>query len=156
MKFIFIILFSTICSAQTIEDFILVQKDGTRIVGERGIVKSNNFEGIDKKGAPFKTPVDEIDKLYVATQSKAVPIGILGLIAGAITGLSLDYDRYRAEFRGETGVIAGCALFGTLIGALIGGNMYNWELVDLNSPKFIGYGQITPTFNLNIKINIRM
>lgn len=156
MKFIFIIFFSTLCVAQTIEDFILVQKDGTRIVGEKGIVKSNNFEGFDKKGVAFKTTVDEIDKLYVATHSKAVPIGMLGLIAGALTGLSLDYDRYNSKLRGETGVIAGCALFGGLIGALIGGNMYNWELVDLKSPKFIGYGQITPNFNLNIKINIRM
>ncbi|MFA6981023.1 MAG: hypothetical protein WC209_16990 [Ignavibacteriaceae bacterium] len=156
MKLIFIIIFSTLCVAQTIEDFILVQKDGTRIVGEKGSVKNNDFEGIDKKGIAFKTSVDEIDKLYVATQSKAVPIGMLGLIAGALTGLSLDYDRYNYEFRGDTGVIVGCALFGGLIGALIGSNMFSWELIDLKSQKNIGYKQIYPEHTLNIKLNIRM
>ena len=156
MKFIFIILFSTLSIAQAVEDFILVQKNGTRIVGEKGSVKNNDFEGIDKKGVAFKTSIDEIDKLYVATQSKAVPIGMLGLIAGAITGLSLDYDRYNSEFRGDTGVLVGCSLFGGLIGALIGSNMFSWELIDLKSHKNIGYNRIYPELNLNIKINIRM
>jgi len=140
MKLVFLVLFfSVITGAQTLNKFVLVKTNNTRIEGTAGKITDTIFEGVDAKGKNFSTPINEIDKLYEAKSNKAVLFGILGMVTGSVVGLALGYDAQTSEFVGGPEVVMGTGALGTLIGVLVGSNMYDWELMNFKTKSSIGY-----------------
>lgn len=154
MRFILLLVFTSLSLGQSFEKFILIKPNGERIVGENGNLSEQIFRGIDNKNVPFSIKSSDIDRLYIANNSKLVPIGLLGLLTGSIIGISLDYNRYTSEFSGNTGVILVSAVLGTLLGGIIGSKMYSWDTIsrqDIAKNRFTNY-QSKICFQINIKI----
>jgi len=150
---LFIILISSCTLAQNFSRFVIVQKDGFRVEGTKGIIADTLFNGFDEKGNDYSTPLNNISKIYSAGSSKTLTMGALGFLSGLAIGLSFDYNYSTSSFRGNPALIGSFSALGLIIGGLVGSNSYYWKTVDVNSLKpklpFQEISSVNLQFNFN-------
>jgi hypothetical protein len=128
---------------RTVDEFLLISKNGDRIAGRDGSLTANRFTGISSDGKKLDFLPDDIGTLYRKEGSEAGKMALYGAGIGLVfSGVVLwrasdgnpDFFRHELVQRVSLGLVGGSTALGALIGLAVGAGQSRWSVEPLIAP----------------------